>query len=134
MKQKKRKRRKYLDDIGVTDRPDTWNKHDNRQKKWEKERAVYGFDERETWALNYSFRLWLYERLKRFVDVACIDLDYHKFMYNGEEYIQRQMIDMMLERLEFSFKKEYNDFDEKQYGYVSEIEKIWAVVMPAMWW
>ena len=44
------------------------------------------------------------------------------------------MIDMMIERLEFSFKPGYNDLDEKQYTYVSEIEKIWAIVLPAMWW
>lgn len=126
--------RKYLDDICVTERPDTWNRDDGRQHQWEEERAVYGFDERETWSLNYSFYLWLYERLKRFVDVCSIDLDYHKFKYNGNEYTQRQLINMMLERLEFSFKPEYNDFDEAQYSYVSEIEKIWAVVLPAMWW
>ena len=126
--------RKYLDDIGVTQRPDTWNEDDARQEQWVKEREEYGFDERETWALNFSFYLWLYERLKRFVDVCCIDLDYHKFQYNWAEYTQRQMIDMMIERLEFSFKPEYNDFDEKQYTYVSEIEKIWAIVLPAMWW
>ena len=126
--------RKYLDDIGVTQHPDTWNEDDVRQEQWVKEREEYGFDERETWALNFSFYLWLYERLKRFVDVCCIDLDYHKFQYNWAEYTQRQMIDMMIERLEFSFKPEYNDFDEKQYTYVSEIEKIWAIVLPAMWW
>lgn len=126
--------RKYLDDICVTERPDTWNKEDERQTQWKEERDVYGFDERETWALDYSFYLWLYERLKRFIDVCCIDLDYHKFEYNGNEYTQRQLIDMMLERLEFSFKPEYNDLNEVQYNYVSEIEKIWAVVLPAMWW
>lgn len=126
--------RKYLDEIGVTDRPDTWNKDDKRQKQWKLESATYGFDEQETWALDFSFYLWLYERLKRFVEVCHIDLDYHKFEYNGVEYTQRQMIDMMIERLEFSFKPEYNDFDSKQYAYVSEIEKIWAIVLPAMWW
>jgi len=126
--------RKYLDSIGVIERPDTWNQDDNRQEIWANEREEYGFDERETWALNFSFYLWLYERLKRFVDVCNINLDYHKFEYNGVEYTQRQMIDMMLERLEFSFKPEYNDFDKEQYAYVSEVEKIWAVVLPAMWW
>ena len=126
--------RKYLDDIGVTKRPDTWNEDDARQEEWVKEREEYGFDERETWSLNFSFYLWLYERLKRFVDVCCIDLDYHKFEYNGAEYTQRQMIDMMIERLEFSFKPEYKKKKKKQYTYVSEIEKIWAIVLPAMWW
>lgn len=126
--------RKFLDDIGVTDTPDTWNRDDNRQKKWEEERGIYGFDERETWAMELSFHLWLYERLKRYVEIARIDLDYHRFEYQGTIYTQRQMIDMMIKRLEFSFKPEYNDCDEKQYQYVSEIEQIWAIVLPSMWW
>lgn len=63
-----------------------------------------------------------------------INLDFHKFECNGTEYTQRQLIDMMIERLEFSFRKEYNDFDEDKYMYVSKIEKIWAIVLPAMWW
>lgn len=126
--------RKYLDDIGVTDRPDTWNKDDKRQEQWADERETYGFDERETWSLDFSFHLWLYERLKFFLEAASIDLGYHKFEFNGHEYTQKQMIEMMLERLEFSFKPEYNDCDSKQFEYVSEIEKIWALVTPAMWW
>lgn len=40
----------------------------------------------------------------------------------------------MLKRLEFSFSEEYNDYDEEQFRYVHETEKIWAVVLPAMWW
>lgn len=128
--------RKYLDDIGVTQRPDTWNKDDKRQKEWEEQRRVYGFDERETWNLDLSFYLWLYERLKLYIEVCSkvVSLDYHKFEYNGKEYTQRQMIDMMIERLEFSFRSDYDCHDKKQYDYVSEIEKIWAVVIPAMWW
>lgn len=126
--------RKYLDDIGVTDRPDTWNEDDHRQQLWAEERELYGFDDRETWTLGYSFHLWLYERLKRFIEVCIIDLDYHKFEYRGKTYTQREMFDMMLERLEFSFKPEYNDCDEEQYTYVSEIEQIWAIVISAAWW
>ena len=41
---------------------------------------------------------------------------------------------MMLERLEFSFSDGYNDFDEKQFEYVSEIESLWSIVASAMWW
>lgn len=127
--------RKYLDDIGVKNRPDKWDKKgDKRKEKWKEQRKLYGFDERETWCLNLSFYLWLYEHLKMFLEVNCIDLNYHKFEYKGKKYTQKQMIDMMIERLEFSFKPEYNDLDKEQYGYVSEIEDIWATVMPAMWW
>jgi hypothetical protein len=126
--------RKYLDDIGVANRPDTWNLDDVRQEEWRKERETYGFDERETWDMNASFHLWLYERLKYFLEFAPINLEYHKFEFKGKIYTQQQMIKIMLERLEFSFSDDYNDFDEKQVEYVSEIESIWAIVASAMWW
>lgn len=126
--------RKYLDDIGVTDRPDTWEFNDGREEKWALQRKEYGFDSRETWDLNYSWHLWLYERLKMFVDITIINLDFHKFKFKEKEYTQREMIDLMLERLKFSFSKEYNDWDEEQVEYVCEIEEIWAMVCPAMWW
>jgi len=126
--------RKYLDDIGVTDRPDTMNMDDSRLAAWEEEREIYGFDERETWSLIYTFYLWLYERLMKYKDLACVDLTYHKFDYNSKEYTQGQLIDMMLDRLRFCFSDEYNEWDSKQWEYVHEIEKIWAIVLPAMWW
>ena len=126
--------RKYLDDIGVTDRPDTWAFNDGREEKWALQRKEYGFDSRETWNLNYSWHLWLYERLKMFVDITIIDLDFHKFKFKEKEYTQREMRDLMLERLKFSFSEEYDDWDEEQVKYVCEIEEIWAMVCPAMWW
>ena len=97
----------------MTDRPDTWNPNDKRQKEWKKQRKKYGFDERETWSLDFSFHLWLYERLKMYKKIAPIDMTYHKFMFKDKEYNQGEMIDMMLDRLEYSFRKDYNDLDEK---------------------
>ena len=50
--------RKYLDDARVDPmiRWDTFVKDDDeRQSRWEEERSVYGFDERETWCLNSTF-------------------------------------------------------------------------------
>lgn len=127
-------KRKYLDDIGVKNRPDTWCPNDRRQKKWEKSRKKYGFDQRETYSLDYSWHLWLYERFMMFLECVTIDLDYHKFEFKGEEYTQRQMIQMMIDRLKFSFQDSYNDMDEEQWKYVAEIEEIWAKVVGCMWW
>lgn len=48
-------KRKYLDDIGAKDRPDKWNsKSYKRNRKWKKERSIYGFDERETWHVLFE--------------------------------------------------------------------------------
>lgn len=133
---------KYLDDICVTSNQDRWwfnddqYPDDKRLKKWEKEREIYGFDDRETWDLQSTFYLWLYERLMKFVESASpiVNLEYHKFEYKGKEYTQIEMINMMLERLKFFFSPSYVDFDPESEKKVQEIGEIWAIVLPAMWW
>ena len=78
-------RRKYLDDIGVTDRHDTWYDDENdleRDVKFNTQRAIYGFDERETWSMDYTFATWLYEHLQAYKEFAneVVDLEFHKFL------------------------------------------------------
>ncbi len=111
-------------------------KDDPRQAVWKEERKVYGFDETETWSLDCTFYFWLYERLRHFVDVGgkTVDLHYHKFTFKDKEYYQDELINMMLERIRIFFSESYNEFDEEQYKYVHEIEQIWSIVLPAMWW
>lgn len=133
---------KYLDDIGVTSNQEHWWFDDNqypddkRLKKWEKEREIYGFDDRETWDLQHTFYLWLYERLMKYVESASpiVNLEYHKFEFKGKEYTQIEMIDMMLERLRFVFSSSYVDFEPESIEKAREIGEIWAIVLPAMWW
>lgn len=129
---------KYLDDAGIPEnhRPWSWcGEQDPRAETWAKEREIYGFDSRETWSLDTTFYLWLYEHLQMFKDYSkIVDLGYHTFKYEGQEYTQEQLIDMMLERIRFCFSDEYDQNDPERYNYVHEIEKIWVIVLPAMWW
>lgn len=121
--------RKYLQDIGVTNFPETWGSDDKRKKQWKKQRKKYGFDEREIWSLDYAFFLWLYERAKMFLEIAAINLDYHKFDFKGKEYTQRELIELVLKRLEeyFNNNSDYTDT-------TCEIGEIWAKLLSAMWW
>ena len=59
---------KYLKDLGILEdnTPQGWNKDDSRQERWCKEREIYGFDEKETWSMDFTFKLWLYERLSMY--------------------------------------------------------------------
>lgn len=126
---------KYLKDIGVTNTPWDWRKEDSF--KWRHERQTFGFDSRETWNLDYTFYLWLYERLMKYLEDAesVVDLTWTKVEYNGKTYTQRELIDMMLERLKrFLTDEDFNDYEEENYKWLHEIEKIWAVILPAMWW
>lgn len=143
--------RKYLDDIGE-DYSWVWKPEGSeRDETFEKEREIYGFDNRETWSLDTVFYMWLYERLKMFVEIGgqVVDLNFHKFNFKGKEYTQLELINMMIERLEYYFNKDARDSkideyrkqgmgifeaDNKAYEPVKEIGEIWALVLPAMWW
>lgn len=130
--------RKYLDEIGVSDRPDTWceNEEDPREERWKIERETYGFDSRETWSLDFSFYLWLYERVKMYRDIAIdvVDLTFHNFDYENEKYSQLELIDLLLQKLEFRLSSDYNDFDEAHVKESYKIAEIWGLILPAMWW
>lgn len=129
--------RKYLDDIGE-DYSWVWKPEGSeRDETFERECEIYGFDSRETWSLDYVFYMWLYERLKMFVEYAgeIVNLNFHKFIYKEKEYTQLELINMMIERLEFYFKKgDSFDLSEEEYEFIKEIGEIWALVLPAMWW
>lgn len=129
--------RKYLDDIGE-DYSWVWKPEGSeRDELFEKEREIYGFDSRETWSLDHVFYMWLYERLKMFVEIGgqVVDLNYHKFDFKGKEYTQLELINMMIERLESYLKKEdLFVLSEEEYEPIKEIGEIWALVLPAMWW
>lgn len=134
---------KYLDDLGVTNCPDNYgSKNDKRQKVWKKQRKKYGFDNRELWNLDYTFYLWLYEHVMRFKKVASkvIDMsskDSSVFTYKDKKYTQMQLIDMLIERLEYRLCGKYDDYElssEAHYEFIQEIPYIWAVLLPAMWY
>lgn len=143
--------RKYLDDIGE-DYSWVWKPEGSeRDETFEKEREIYGFDSRETWNLDCVFYMWLYERLKMFVEIGgqVVDLNYNKFDFKGKEYTQLELINMMIEKLEYYFNEDARDSkideyrkqgmsiveaDNKAYEPIKEIGEIWALVVPAMWW
>lgn len=132
-------RRKYLEDIGVTERPDnTWGQKgpDEREARWEQMREIYGFDDRETWALNDAFYMWLYERLMMYKEIGgeVVDLTFHKFKYQGQEYSQLELINKLLEMLKVYFKSGEYKFGDEDYTLMTEIGEIWAIILPAMWW
>ena len=71
-----------------------------RNQKWEKEREQYGFDERETWNLDFTFFCWLYERLKRYEEVSPVDLNCKNVKVNDEEKNLGEWIDVMINNAE----------------------------------
>lgn len=127
---------KYLIDTGIkeNDLPWLWCPGDARQEQWRKQQAKYGFDERETWSLNYAFRLWFYERLKMYNEINCIDTSFYKFEYDGVEYTQQECMDFILAAFEKTFKDDNWDLDNDTCAEVYKAYQLVAKILPALWW
>jgi len=131
--------RKYLDDIDVKDRPDLWCKDDKRQMKWHEQQEKYGFDSREIWSLDYTFYLWLYERLMMYKEIAgqIVNLDESHITYEDKEYTELELITELLKRLQYRLKPPKCDWefpDQEHYKYVHDIPYIFAVLLPTLWY
>lgn len=137
---------KYLKDAGFSKYAwgDTLPKNDHRRPQWKQERKVYGFDERETWSLKDDSLYWLYEHIKMYQEISCIDLEYWQFDINGTEMTQGQVLNKILEDIELyfnvndSFIKKYGDdiilWCNNQPKLAKEIWELWGIIFPAMWW
>lgn len=115
------------------------------KKKWEKQRKKYGFDLRETYAMDFTLACWIYEHFKWYVDEAPIDLTFHKFdikiidfiegidsepRYKDVRVTQKEAINYVFEYFEYYFSHEWED---EYYYYITAMEIV-AKIMPAMWW
>ena len=151
-------RHKYLEEIGVVEKkfsnhygklilkPKTLLKkiaRDYRLKRYEKE---YGVHYRDTWSLDFTFYLWLYERLRSYVDIASTFIDItsrYDFEYKGETYSQLELINILESKLEDIIKGEFDDDFANSYyeeecvnrnELIKEICEIWGILLPSMWW
>ena len=93
---------KYLNDIlpkGKTPY-DFYYDDEIKNQKWKKEREQYGFDERETWNLDFTFFCWLYERLRKYKEVSFADLTHKNVKVNNEEKNLEEWINLMISNCE----------------------------------
>lgn len=131
---------KYLKNLGLKkeDLPQGWgtDSDDKRQKKWKKEREEYGFDNRETWSLDYTFKLWLYERLSMYNEVApnVIDTSFHKYEFRGEQITFQDCIDKMLEGLKIDLTVEDYNQTEEQKQKAADVIQIFSLCFYSLWW
>lgn len=105
--------------------------------RWWRQKIKYGFDDRETWNLDFTFYLWAYEHLRMYVDRAegIIDLDNHPVIYKGKEYSERGLINKLMDAI-IDFSKidfDYWEIEDKR-EYYREIGEMWAVLLPHLWW
>lgn len=126
---------KILSEIGLKDEEMVVNlseEDESRTADWEHQREEYGFDERETWAMDMAFAEWLVERLVMYKKVSIVDTTFHKFDINGEILTQEECIDKMI-----SLCKEYifaDTWGDDSATIWHELTEIWKVCGMAMWW
>lgn len=78
---------KYLNDIGISSTDCCiFNTRDEDYKsprldRFLKQRTKYGFDERETWSLDYTLATWLYSHLMMYKEIGgeIINLTFYSF-------------------------------------------------------
>lgn len=130
-----KRRRRYL--YGLSDDyisiRDIDIKKPSVRKRLERQRKIYGFDERETWNLDYHILELLYERLRMYKDTASdiIDMTYRTYEYKGKEYNQEQILNKLIKLSEtvlsddhgFEILPEENEFWE-----------LWSKFHNLFWW
>lgn len=126
--------RKYLEDINAITITSDIPSSDNRQDKWQNERNIYGFDERDTWNLDSTMVELLYERVMMYKEICPLNLDHKMIEINGMEKTQKEWIDLLLNLCEKSIlNTDYVIFDASL-EYKVQIWTIWAELSGYMWW
>ena len=154
---------RYLEELGLKPdnicAPTTTAKAKKREDKelYAAQRAERGFDDRECWDLDITFLIWLYEHIRAYEDRAgnIIDLDYYKFNIpilneeTGEEVIAPNVTQRATMAIIKGYIKDFF-FDPIDHG-ITDVKallrydemgikkmkiaaKIWAEILPAMWW
>lgn len=126
------KGRKYLNDLGASGTV-PMSTSDGRQAQWKEERDIYGFDERETWGLEYTMVELLYERIMMYKEIAINDFDHHTIEVDGEEHTQGEWIDEII-KLSQEVIKDGDLGMIDTHGKKQRIWTIWKELHPVMWW
>ena len=138
---------KFLNKIGIKSTEtcifNTEEKDVSRNNRFKKQRKKYGFDERETWSMDYTLACWIYEHFMLYKEINCVDLTFYKFnipKWNDEildekiEVTQEEAINLVLEHIEFFLINEDFDREEEADNRFKYALIIMAEIMPAMWW
>ncbi|WP_145413413.1 hypothetical protein [Paenibacillus xylanexedens] len=131
--------RRYISELGIEheDTPQGYFPGDKREDKWKSEREEYGFDSRETWSLNYSFKLWLYERLQMYDEINIVDTSFHKFTYKEELITFQECIDRMIEGLKLDLTLDEYDPERKLdecKNKITDVLPLFCICCEYLWW
>ena len=144
---------KYLNELGIkSDSYCIFNSDmldEDRQAKFDEQRKTHGFDDRETWSMDYTLATWLYEHFCWYRDNAPIDTSWHtveapvitdttkhdEFAIEKQTITQGQAIDNVIAYIAEYLKRTDADIDNViGYQYLRTALQIVAEVIQHMWW
>lgn len=106
-----------------------------RSIKYWFQRRTRGWSDDETWNLDCEFIKWVNSRFKKYKEKASkiVDLEFHRFEYEGKEYTQLELIDKVIklsnEYIDTNLLSEY-----KLNSIKDEIFDIFKLIFWTMWW
>lgn len=103
------------------------------------ERNHYKFDERDTFNLDVTLILWLYERLRYFQDhvvniVVMDNPEWRTYEVDGEKLTQLQCVNRMVEDCKIILLGDDFEEHEKMDAAMRDLFKVFSEVYWAMWW
>lgn len=111
-----------------------------RSVKYWFQRRIRGWSDDETWNLDYEFIKWVNSRFKKYKEKASkiVDLEFHRFEYEGKEYTQLQLIDRVIELTDEMLTDEYWGLiytdAERLEKIKDEVFDIFKLIYGVMWW
>lgn len=131
--------RKYLQKLGINIKNTPWGwcedkKHNQRKKEWKKQRKIYGFDSRETWSLNYTIAILVYERLSMYNEVNIIDTSFHKIKYKRKTMTLQECIDFILDNLKDYILDSHLENEEENMNKAMNAMELLSKIYPYLWW
>lgn len=117
---------------------------DERSPAWKKEREEFGFDSRQTWALDSAMLELLYERLIMYREKAneVINMTWRAYDVSSvpkvgkKEMNQLEIVDAMISYAKESLNGDPDSLEEEaELMYCTKtVWELWAIIHHHMWW
>ena len=93
-------------------------------------------DPRDTFSLDMTLALWLYERLRYLQEEASkiVDYSFHKFEIDGEQLTEMQCMERMIEDCRTLIVSDDIKEQDKRVAVKDDLFKVLSKVYFALWW
>ena len=140
----------YLEQIGIESDdpcvPNTDQVDEKRNDRFKEQRETLGFDERETWSIDFTLAAWVYERFMWYLENAPIDTTFYQVEATYAEMSddgtyhqvrrtvsQKEAIELVCEYMRHYLRHQYDDVAQTNAQYEAAFVTM-SQLMPLMWW